>query len=579
MSHNREQTIRNEIKTLDFSFEGRSERLIAGGRVVLATFSLLAIWLDPSEPAQYAALTYSLLIAYVLYALIIALVMMATPGSLIRQRLITHIFDLSVFSAFIYLTEGPTSPFFLYFVFSILCGTLRWQWRGTLWTAVVALAAFLSMGFYAAEILQDPKFELNRFIMRAAYLGVVAVLFGYLGTYESRRRVQLAMFATWPRMPLLELEKVIAQNLEEAQKIFNTPRILMVWEESEEPWLYLAMFSDGKIQQSRKPPGSLVPLVADSLEGKSFLSQDVRRAKAIALDVVTHEARHWQGACINDELEQTFAITSVLSVHLSGETFKGRLFFLDRADQTTDDLILAEIIGAQMMTSVDLFYILKRLKQVATISERIRLSRDLHDGVLQSLTTAGLQLRVASQMLDTDPASAREHITNVQNLIMQEQRDLRSFIETMKAGPQGEIEGDFPLTRLLEELSQSIERQWNLHVELNMDELQEPLHPSLGREIYQLIREGMINAACHAQASVLQVAVQADEEHVHITVSDNGHGFPFRGRYNDATLASSGLGPSSIKSRISSLGGSLKIESSEAGARLELTVPISQVGT
>lgn len=575
MSHNRDQTIRNEIKTLDFSFEGRSERLIAGGRVILASFSLLAIWLDPSEPAKYAALTYSLLIAYVLYALVSAWGMMATPDSLVRLRLITHIFDLSVFSTLIYLTEGPTSPFFLYFIFSILCGTLRWQWRGTLWTAVVALAAFLAMGFYAAEILQDPEFELNRFIMRAAYLGVVAVLFGYLGVYESRRRNHLAKLASWPRAPSLNLEKVIAQNLEEAQKILNTPRVLMAWEEFDEPWLYLAMFSDGKLQQSRKPPGSVVPLVADSLEGKSFLSQDVRQAKAIALDAVTHESQHWQGECINNELQQTFAITSVLSVQLSGETFKGRLFFLDKADQATDDLILAEIIGAQLMTNVDLYYFLNRLKQVATRSERIRLSHNLHDGVLQSLTTAGLHLQVVSQMLDTDPASAREYIAKVQELIIQEQRDLRSFVEIMKAGPPDEVEADFRLTQLLEELSQSIERQWSLHVELKMDGLEDPFPSSLGREIYHLIREGMMNAARHAQASVIRVDIQAGDKNVHISVSDNGHGFPFHGRYDNAMLAATGFGPSILKSRVSSLGGSLNIESSESGSRLELTVPFS----
>src|SRR5262245_47135169 len=57
------------LMDLSFSFSGRTERLIAVGRVVLASFSLLAIWLDPSEPAKYATLAYSLLVGYVVYAL------------------------------------------------------------------------------------------------------------------------------------------------------------------------------------------------------------------------------------------------------------------------------------------------------------------------------------------------------------------------------------------------------------------------------------------------------------------------------------------------------------------------------
>jgi signal transduction histidine kinase len=456
-----------------------------------------------------------------------------------------------------------------------LCGTLRWQWRGTLWTAVVALTAFVAMGFYAEYILQDPAFELNRFIMRAAYLGVVAGLFGYLGLHESQRRSQLSQLAAWQRAPLLDLEKLLAQIMGEARSILRTQRVLMVWEESEEPWIHLVLFSDGKLERSRKPTGSFASLVAEPLEGKSFFSQDVRQSSAVAVDGDTHAAQRWHGAPVNDELQRMFDITSVLSVNVSGENFTGQLFFLDRPALTTDDLVLAEVVAAQIVMSVDLCYFLQRLKQVATVGERIRLSRDLHDGVLQSITTAGLQLRVAAQMLDTDVASAKEQIAKVQELIIQEQRDLRSFIESLKPTPLGAVEADFKLTQLLEELAQSVERQWSLHVELKMDGLLDEVPASLGREVYQLIHEGMINAARHSQASLVQVDLKSDGENVRIAVADNGRGFPFRGRYDDAALASRGLGPAILRSRVAALGGSLNIESTDSGARLELILPFS----
>ena len=108
-----------------------------------------------------------------------------------------------------------------------------------------------------------------------------------------------------------------------------------------------------------------------------------------------------------------------------------------------------------------------------------------------------------------------------------------------------------------------------------MDGLKEEIPASLAREIYQLIREGIMNAARHSQASVVHVDVQADDENIHIAMSDNGHGFPFRGRYDNAKLASTGLGPSIIQSRIAALGGSVSIDSRESGSRLELTVPYS----
>jgi signal transduction histidine kinase len=271
-----------------------------------------------------------------------------------------------------------------------------------------------------------------------------------------------------------------------------------------------------------------------------------------------------------------FDITSVLSANLLGENFTGRLFILDRSALTTDDVVLAEIVAAQIVTSVDLYYFLERLKQVATVGERIRLSRDLHDGVLQSITTAGIQLRVAAQLLDSDVASAKAQIANVEDLIIQEQRDLRSFIESLKPTAPGAVEADFKLTQLLQELAQSVERQWSLHVKLKMDGLRDDLPALFGREISQLVHEGLINAAHHSQASLVQVGLKADDESVRITVADNGRGFSFRGHYDDGMLASSGLGPSILRSRVAALGGSLDIDSSESGARLLLTLPFSR---
>ncbi|MGH7337654.1 MAG: hypothetical protein ACREI7_08755, partial [Myxococcota bacterium] len=56
-----------------FSPRQRAERLIAGGRVVLAATSLIALWRDPSEPAKYASTAYGLLVAYLAYSLGLAL--------------------------------------------------------------------------------------------------------------------------------------------------------------------------------------------------------------------------------------------------------------------------------------------------------------------------------------------------------------------------------------------------------------------------------------------------------------------------------------------------------------------------
>jgi PAS domain S-box-containing protein len=221
---------------------------------------------------------------------------------------------------------------------------------------------------------------------------------------------------------------------------------------------------------------------------------------------------------------------------------------------------------------------LQRLQQLAAARERTRLARDLHDNVLQSLAVAGLNLEAAILGLKVDPKVATKQLRGVQDVIVQEQRELRSFIDELKFVTLVPGEVDFKFGYLLQQLAKTIEQQWHLRVELRMHGLDGQIPAVVAREIYQIIREGLTNVARHAHASVVQVYLQAGDNNARLTVSDNGCGFPFRGHYDDATLASTGLGPIVIKSRVASLGGTLSIDSSESGARLEVTLPLSSPG-
>src|SRR5512147_895650 len=102
----------------------RTERLIAAGRLVLAAFSLLAIYLDPSEPSRYENIAYSVLAAYLVYAALVALLLWISLTPPTRLPIETHTVDLATFFILIYFTEGPTSPFFVYFIFALIAATL-----------------------------------------------------------------------------------------------------------------------------------------------------------------------------------------------------------------------------------------------------------------------------------------------------------------------------------------------------------------------------------------------------------------------------------------------------------------------
>jgi len=61
-------------------------------------------------------------------------------------------------------------------------------------------------------------------------------------------------------------------------------------------------------------------------------------------------------------------------------------------------------------------------------------------------------------------------------------------------------------------------------------------------------------------------------------VADNGCGFPFRGRYDHAALIAMNIGPATLKERIASLQGTLAVESTHNGARLEIIIPLNRKG-
>jgi signal transduction histidine kinase len=566
-------------KDLEFQYsqKRRAEFFIAIGRLVLATFSLFAIWLDPSEPGRYAQIAYAFLCGYVVYSLLLMVFILRIHVSLGNLPLTTHAFDLLLFTIFMFFTEGSTSPFFVYFVFSLFCATLRWSWRGTLWTAGIALMTFIGMGIYAGKIMHDPDFELNRFIIRSVYLAVVASLLSYLGAYEEKLRGELLGLATWPRAIHKEAQVLIREMLAYAASILRAPRMVLAWEEKEEPWIYFASWSRNDFHYTHEPPDIFEPLVAEPLQGNNFLCLDTRMPVPTVLHTSPAGLQSWHSKPLNPAFQDRFGVHAVLSLSMEGEGLKGRLFVLDKKGMTSDDLVLGGIVAHEMVNQMDYFYMLRQLQQSTAAEERIRMARDLHDGLLQSLTGTALQLETVQRLIETDPHTAQQRLLEIQRLISAEQKELRCQIHDLKASPLSFPGMDTDLATRLEALAELIERHWSIRVEM-VNRLTAGIPHPLAQEIYSIVRESLTNAARHANASSVRAEINIDDNHVNITVSDDGHGFRFQGRYDHATLTTLKLGPVTLKERVTALGGSLNIESTDTGARLEITIPFTPAG-
>ncbi len=552
----------------------RTERLIAAGRLVLAAFSLLAIYLDPSEPSRYVDVAYSALVTYLAYAALIVLVLWSSMTPPTRLPIVTHGVDLAAFFILIYFTEGPTSPFFVYFVFALISATLRWHWSGTLWTAAVALAGFIGLGVYIGEVLGDPAFELNRFVIRSVYLAVAAVLLGYLGEYEQRLQREISGLASWPVGLPEKTSSLVRETLEKSALTLGAQRIVMAWEDKEEPAECLATWFNGEFASSHERPSSLQRRVAESLREKSFLCHDCRNLSPSVLCLGAEGFQFWRGAPLNVDFQNRFAIDgSVLSLPLRGEYLQGRLFFLDKKGLTSDDLTLGEIIASMVTTRMDSLSLLKQLQQASAMNERIHLSYRLHDSVLQTLAALSLQLAMIEKLLSTDPRMAKQRLSEIQDIIGDEQRNLRSIVGELKGISLVRSGEDDNVASQLEELARRLEGQWGARIKLELKAPEAGVSKAMIAGVRDLLQEAVSNAVRHGHASVVRIEIFPEGQRTAIIVNDNGSGFPFRGYYDHSALTQNKLGPRTLRERVTEMGGSLAIDSSNSGSRLEIQLP------
>ena len=117
--------------------------------------------------------------------------------------------------------------------------------------------------------------------------------------------------------------------------------------------------------------------------------------------------------------------------------------------------------------------------------------------------------------------------------------------------------------------------EWKTPISLFVEPPDMALPPATDQAIRLMVREAVVNALKHAQPSRVAVEVKAnDSAAISIVISNDGRGFPFRGRLDHKQLGSSNAGPASLRDRVQSLDGTLAIESMATGSRVEISVPI-----
>jgi len=195
----------------------------------------------------------------------------------------------------------------------------------------------------------------------------------------------------------------------------------------------------------------------------------------------------------------------------------------------------------------------------ASLEERQRLSRELHDSVTQELFGLELTLSTAAALMERDPEHALHLLKRARRTVHEALGELRALI----AGLRPPALAGKSIIEALQDFAKSLEMTGTkVRVE---GEVRHPLSPSEESELYRIAYEAINNAAKHANPSLISVSLWIDSPRFKLTISDDGHGF-------DPTQQKEGAwGLPGMRERADRIGASFKIESSH-GSGTKITV-------
>jgi signal transduction histidine kinase len=281
-----------------------------------------------------------------------------------------------------------------------------------------------------------------------------------------------------------------------------------------------------------------------------------------------------KGAPVDDRLRKRFTIGAIAGWPLVGDAYRGWLFCLDKPGFSIQDLSVGDVVAGLTAARLSQAYLVRSMRETAVATERLRLARDLHDGVLQTLTGAALQLQTARRLLSSDTESAEERLSLVQRIIAAGQNDLRFFIQQLGPRRTGELGAAVNVRERIVELAERVRRQWGVPVTVVMEPEDLQVPDRLVNDVFLLTHEALVNAARHSRASSIQLTVRRAPGSLSISVEDDGQGFAFEGRFTLDDLQRLQLGPRTLRERAAALGGELELETGPAGSRLNISVSL-----
>lgn len=516
------------------------ETLIAAARLLASSLSLVAVYLDPTTPRSNVTETYAVLCGYVVVSIVFLLVP-APPRWRQSSRIVQTGIDIVTLGVLAHYSNDLQSPFFVFFTFALISATMRWGWAGVLTTAV--LLQLLLIVVTISDIREGSDWAMNVLLMRFVYAWVAALMLGFFGSYRARNERRLQELAAWPIHVMPDDDRPwLAESLQHAARVLGTDRIAVLWQDQEDGRPTIAFWTGSRCE------------FIDEVAFSAPLSDMKAMAAADPNAMLAWLDRHVGHAAWTDLLNA--ARQSLHLAEFQGIRYHGLVIVIDPAFREENVEAFTRIIGARIALALEQFSIAASLVAAASLKERVRVMRDIHDSVLQDLTAAIWQIDSTIVSL---PPNAQAPMNQVRKLLRHQHVRLRMLVNGARARPAA----PGSLKRQLLTLVEPLAAQWSCRIEVSVDPEDLQVSDACAAELCLALSEATANAVRHGSASVLTVGVDARRGDLHVEIADDGCGLDGR-----AAL------PQSLCERMAELGGALAATDSTHGYRLHLTLPI-----
>ncbi|MBK9008471.1 MAG: sensor histidine kinase [Anaerolineae bacterium] len=207
----------------------------------------------------------------------------------------------------------------------------------------------------------------------------------------------------------------------------------------------------------------------------------------------------------------------------------------------------------------------QRDAELATLRERERLARDLHDSLGHSLVALSVQLEAIQRLYKVDADKASAQVDELKDLTRASMDELRRSLAGLRAPGLGERK----LSEALQTLSVDVAQRAHLAVTCHIHDDANQLSPVHAETLWRVAQEALTNIERHAAARNVDLNLDIESQHVTLTITDDGCGFPA-----DAENKPGHYGLRGMRERVEGLGGALTLSGNSGGSRVDVRLPL-----